>query len=134
MEWFLSFYHLKDAGGVQPLECTTRAGEVLFVPRGWWHAVLNLSESVAVTQNFVGASNLGKVLEFLNSPHADSLVSGVETAEERATLHDRFVAALREQRPEVMEKLECEREERRQKMEVRIFFLIFFLMSVIFFF
>jgi hypothetical protein len=36
VEWFLSFYEHRAAGGVEPLECILSAGEVLFVPRGWW--------------------------------------------------------------------------------------------------
>lgn len=118
MEWFLSFYQYKDAAGVKPLECTVKAGEVIFVPRGWWHAVLNLEETVAVTQNYVSASNLDQVLNFINSPYADALVSGVCSEEDRLTLHDRFVEALREQRPKVTEQLEKEREEKRKKAEV----------------
>lgn len=124
MEWYLSFYQYKDANGTTPLECTVRAGEVLFVPRGWWHAVLNLEESVAVTQNYVSAANLDYVLTFLGSPHADALVSGVKTEEERVTLHDRFLTALRERKPHVVEKLEFEREAKKKKLEVRIFYLL----------
>ena len=31
-----------------PLECTQRAGEVLFVPEGWNHGVVNLANSVGI--------------------------------------------------------------------------------------
>ena len=42
IEWFLNFYKETQTGAVQPLEGICRAGEVLFVPRGWWHMALNL--------------------------------------------------------------------------------------------
>ena len=42
VEWFLNFYKETRRGPVQPLEGICRAGEVLFVPRGWWHMALNL--------------------------------------------------------------------------------------------
>ena len=40
-------------GGRRPFECVTGPGEVMFVPSGWWHCVLNIEESVAITHNFV---------------------------------------------------------------------------------
>jgi len=94
MEWMLSFYSLRDAAGVAPMECTVREGEILFVPRGWWHMAINLEETVAITQNYVSCSNLRHVLAFLRSSNASELVSGVRTEEEKITLHKRFVEAL----------------------------------------
>lgn len=42
MEWMLNFYKQCRKGELRPLEGTLRAGECLFVPRGWWHLALNL--------------------------------------------------------------------------------------------
>lgn len=60
---------------VRPIECICRPGEVLYVPRGWWHCVLNLGHTVAVTQNYVSSTGLPKVLHFLK-PGRVELVSG----------------------------------------------------------
>ena len=42
-----------SASEVGMLECTQEAGDVLVVPRGWPHAVLNVKSSVAVTREFL---------------------------------------------------------------------------------
>ncbi|EWM26024.1 uncharacterized protein Naga_100629g1, partial [Nannochloropsis gaditana] len=90
------------------------------LPRqGWWHLVVNLEESLAITQNYVSLSNLPHVLSFLrDTPH---LISGVPEAE-RPLLYARFREALRESYPQVLQEAEgkpreragAEREEGRQ--------------------
>jgi hypothetical protein len=47
----------------RPLQCVLEAGEVMFLPSGWWHTVLNLSPTVAITENRVDDSNVHKVLD-----------------------------------------------------------------------
>merc|ERR1711972_443616 len=39
-------------------EFVQHPGETVYVPNGWWHNVVNLEFSVAVTENFVGRHNL----------------------------------------------------------------------------
>lgn len=51
-EWFINFYPDIKEGmtEVKPIECTVKAGEMLFIPRGWWHLAINLEPGVAITQ------------------------------------------------------------------------------------
>mmetsp|Transcript_2545 Transcript_2545/g.5610 ORF Transcript_2545/g.5610 Transcript_2545/m.5610 type:complete len:690 (+) Transcript_2545:65-2134(+) len=87
-EWFLTFWdqHVERRKDPdvrrRPLECTACPGDVLFVPHGWWHMVMNIGDddivggvaggdergvSVALTRNYVSGSNLSDVLRFLDS-------------------------------------------------------------------
>lgn len=77
--------------GVQVSACEASDGAPI--------AVAHQQETIAVTQNYVSSAGLSAVLAFLKTGRAD-LVSGC-AEDERADLHDRFVAALRQQRPQV---------------------------------
>ena len=63
-EWLLSF-HAEARRAPGCMEGICEEGEVLHVPSGWWHLVVNLVPSIAITQNFVPQAHLGKVLAFL---------------------------------------------------------------------
>lgn len=70
-EWLLTFwkYHLDARNdpdpAKRPLEVILHPGEVIFVPHGYWHMVVNLEESLALTHNYVSTSNLSDCLRFL---------------------------------------------------------------------
>jgi len=86
---------------LQPVyEGIQEEGDCVFVPRGWWHCVLNLEEvNVAVTQNFCSPLALPNVLKFLKEkPFA---VSGVPS-EDASTLYPRFIEKLKESHPELV--------------------------------
>ncbi|KAH7086850.1 hypothetical protein FB567DRAFT_628926 [Paraphoma chrysanthemicola] len=76
------------------------AGEVLHVPSGWFHLVLNLEDSLALTQNFVPRKKVADVLGFLRDQRGE--VSGFkEDVADRA--YELFVERLGEQCPDVLE-------------------------------
>jgi hypothetical protein len=48
MEWHLNFYKETQKSKPRPFEGICKAGEIIFVPNGWWHMVINLEDSIAI--------------------------------------------------------------------------------------
>ncbi|KAI9907115.1 hypothetical protein PsorP6_003342 [Peronosclerospora sorghi] len=55
--WYLHVYPTLTLDQ-KPLEIIQEEGETIYVPSGWWHLVLNLELTIAVTQNMVNSHNL----------------------------------------------------------------------------
>ncbi|KAG2679855.1 hypothetical protein I3760_11G071300 [Carya illinoinensis] len=115
IEWFMNFYGATKTWKKKPIECICRAGEVIFVPNGWWHLVINLEESIAITQNYVSRRNLLNVLDFLKRPNANTLVSGTR---DRVNLYDKFKNAIETSFPGTLEQLVQEAEEKRAQQKL----------------
>ncbi|KAL9230842.1 hypothetical protein vseg_006138 [Gypsophila vaccaria] len=112
IEWFMNFYDATKNWEKRPIECVCKAGEVIFVPNGWWHLVINLEESIAITQNFVSRRNLLNVLDFLKKPNASELVSGTR---DRVNLHQKFESAIEATFPGTIDQLRRKALEQQKK-------------------
>ncbi|KAL1311686.1 hypothetical protein AAFC00_001790 [Neodothiora populina] len=97
-EWLLAF-HAEARRTEGCVEGICGQGELLYVPAGWYHLVLNLDESIALTQNFVPRQRLPSVLHFLRDK--PDQISGFSKDVENP--YELFVSRLREQMPDLLE-------------------------------
>ena len=91
------FYH--DTKGM--VEGTCRAGEIMFIPRGWWHCVRNTGSDLttAITQNYAAESSVHQVRRFLKE--MSHCVSGLQSCY-RSSLWREFDSTLRKKRPDLL--------------------------------
>jgi hypothetical protein len=97
-EWLLTF-HAEARRAEGCIEGICGEGEVLHVPSGWWHLVVNLQPSIAITQNFIPKTHLGATLDFLKNKRDQ--VSGFKA--EVADPYELFVQKLLERYPDLLE-------------------------------
>jgi oxalate decarboxylase/phosphoglucose isomerase-like protein (cupin superfamily) len=64
--------------GHRVIECVQLPGEVIFIPHGWIHAVLNLELSVAWTQNFASPANALAVRDALPPVSANRFAEAIQ--------------------------------------------------------
>lgn len=99
-EWFHNFYDRDHIVRSKAVECVVEAGELIFVPMGWWHCVINLDTCIAITQNYVGQSNLEHVINWLSK--RPKQISGCATTEQAAFISQNFAKLVREYDPELL--------------------------------
>ncbi|CAG8785458.1 24291_t:CDS:2 [Gigaspora margarita] len=115
MEWHFNYYKETNKSKIRPLEGICRAGEVIFVPNGWWHMVINLEDSIAITQNFVGLHNLSNVLKFLREKPEQISGFSSDSWPSCKTIHETFCKKLQEVYPGLLEKLELHNDSHKDK-------------------
>ncbi|KAL2867118.1 putative F-box and JmjC domain protein [Aspergillus lucknowensis] len=96
-EWLLGF-HAEARRTQGCIEGICREGEILHVPSGWWHLVVNLEPAIAITQNFIPRAHLTAALDFLSNK-ADQ-ISGFR--KDVVNPYEQFVAKMQESHPELL--------------------------------
>ncbi|KAF2859056.1 F-box and JmjC domain-containing protein [Piedraia hortae CBS 480.64] len=97
-EWLLGF-HTEARLSPGCVEGICNEGEVLHVPSGWYHLVLNLESSIAITQNFVSQPRLAAVLHFLRNQKQN--ISGFR--DDIDDIYELFISKLKHHHPEALE-------------------------------
>src|SRR3954471_20607657 len=80
--------HIRSKVRHYEYESSLTRGEIHLRVSGWGHTVFNVDETVAVRQNFVDRANLANSVDYLKHEHCD--------------LHDKFVRAIEEKRPDLL--------------------------------
>ena len=72
MDWYRKTYPTLKPEEL-PIEVLVQRGDVLFIPSGWWHQVMNIGHTIAVTQNFCSTVTFPRVAEDMNAHAGKSI-------------------------------------------------------------
>ncbi|KAF9936351.1 hypothetical protein BGZ67_002412 [Mortierella alpina] len=70
--WYLDVYPFLPQES-RPIEIVQNPGQTIYVPSGWWHMVLNMDHTVAVTQNFADDSNIIQVRQSMQADETETI-------------------------------------------------------------
>ncbi|CAO3563016.1 unnamed protein product [Mortierella alpina] len=70
--WYLDVYPFLPQES-RPIEIVQNPGQTIYVPSGWWHMVLNMDHTVAVTQNFADDSNIIQVRHSMQADETETI-------------------------------------------------------------
>ena len=122
MEWFSSYYEaMREMMDDRVIEFVAEPGDCVFVPSGWWHCVMNIDASCAITQNYVSSSNLSAALGFFE--HSPDHISGISSPAVKQDFLRIFRRALNEHHEDLLRSVDRERDSKRRKMEERASFV-----------
>lgn len=96
-EWLISF-HAEARKTQGCIEGICSEGEILYVPSGWWHLVVNLKPSIAITENFVPEAHLVNAIRFLKDKREQ--VSGFRKDVQNP--YDLFTQRMEEHNPQTL--------------------------------
>lgn len=122
IEWFRGFYDVarEEMLNNGMVECVVQEGETVFVPSGWYHLVINLDFTIAVTQNYVSTSNLETVMRYLST--SPKLISGLPH-DKRPQLRAMFEDVLSKKRPDakkIVDNVEKKKKEKETRKRERV--------------
>jgi hypothetical protein len=94
LRYLLEIYPKIKPTDPHPLECIQYPGEIIYVPGGWWHMVINIEDpTIAVTQNFASTANFRHLVR--------ELVKDMD--DEDDDFYPLFRRRLKERRPDLFQ-------------------------------
>lgn len=92
-EWFSTYFEATiNTYGTSLHFTVAEPGSIVFIPCRFWHCVVNLRPTVAITQNYISTSNLFDALKMMK--FKPELISGLPYSRDKTKLYDELINAL----------------------------------------